>query len=411
MVKKCDPAIFLNQIKNLLASSIFVNLLILALILFAAQRVCAQTNVYSPFTSYNSSPFGINSGATYSNDYFSSSSYALPSLNSFSSYPSASGYSAYPGASGYSAYPSASAYSAYPGASGYSAYPSSSAYSAYPSSSGYSAQNSLLYPNTFGSTTQNIYYPSTSTGSYYNTQNAYTAAQNSYYSPGAAGAASPYTTQSAYSTQGSFYYPSSGFAQTNSYNTANTYNAANSYYPTSNTYNPYGTSYYSNATTYSPSAGGYVINSTSSITGTWIGTWVRNFSSTGAPTSQSGSNSSSSHNMNSSSSNSNSSMSGSSTRFSAEDIKIELAQSTSSVNGTVTFFEDTVINAIPVSGTLINGVLDLYGTTGTAADPYGLQITANIDVTVEDANIQGAYTLTNTITNTNIELGTFTVER
>ena len=364
MVKKYDPAIFLTQIKTLLASSLFVNLLILCLILFAAQRVCAQINYYNPFASYNSSPYGLNSGTT-SNDYFSSSSYALPTLNSYYSYPGASSYS---------------------------------------------AQNSLYYPNAFGYTAQNLYYPSASSGSYYNTQNAYTqqnsytAGQNSFYYPGAA---SSYPAQSAYSAQGSYYYPNSGFAQTNTY-----YNAANTYYPSANPYNPYGTGYYSNATTYYPSSGGYVINSTTNITGTWVGTWVRNFSSTGAPTAQSRSGNSTSHSMNStgdSTTNTSHSGSSSSTKFSAEDIKIELAQNTSSVNGTVTFFENTVINAIPVSGTLINGVLDLYGTTGAATNPYGLQITANIDV--ENATIQGAYTLTNAMTNTNIELGTFTVER
>jgi len=388
MVKKCDPAIFSNQIKNLLESSTFVKLLILTLILFAAQTLCAQTNYYNPFTSYNSSSYGINSGATYSNDYYSSSNYALPSLNSYYSYPGASSYSAYPSASSYSAYPNASSYSAYPNASSYS------------------AQNSLYYPNAFGSTAQSFYYPSASTGSYYNTQNAYTPAQNSYYS---SGAASPYPTQNAYSAQGSFYYPSSGFgqtAQTNSY-----YNAANTYYPAANTNNPYGTGYYSNATSYYPSSGGYVVNSTTSITGTWIGTWVRNYSSTGAPTAQSGSNSSNSHSMNSSSSTTNTSHSGSSSssRYSSEDIKIELTQNTSSVNGTVTFFENTVINQIPVSGTLVNGVLDLYGTTGTAANPYGLQVNGTINA--EDACIQGGYTLTNTTTNANIEYGTFNVEK
>ena len=111
--------------------------------------------------------------------------------------------------------------------------------------------------------------------------------------------------------------------------------------------------------------------------------------------------------MNDTSSTTSGSHSGSSTKFSAEDIKIELAQNGASVNGTVTFFENTVINQIPVSGNLIDGVLDLYGTTGAATNPYGLQVTA----TVEDTTIEGAYTLTNTATNANIEVGTFSVER
>lgn len=316
----------------------------------------------------------------------------------------------------------------YTGSNTYAGYPYSYGSTSYAPSS-YVFNASGYTPNNNTASAQSYYYgsntsPSGTTG--------YTA-QSSFYYPNnyaAQGTYSPYTSSTA---QGYYSGGSSGYAASNNFSYAGSYapasTSASYYYPAGTAYSPstastyyrgpYTTAgsntYYPAAQTYYPAAAGYTAAAVTDITGSYQGRWVRNYSSTGAPISGRTTNSGGtmrSSNGTASSTYGSCGGGGGTNGSGFQPITLELTQVAAAVNGVVTFFSDnTVVKTIPVNGTLESaGVLSLNGTTaGSVADPilYGIKVTA----TVQGTSLQGAYTLINTATNTNIELGTFTASK
>ncbi|MEW6382131.1 MAG: hypothetical protein AB1611_21355 [bacterium] len=341
----------------------------------------------------------------------------------------AHGYYGVPGNSYYQ--PSASGYyntgNTYSGNT-YTGYPYSYNSNSYTPSSYYSNTSAYSTASPQSYYYQSGYSPSSAT--------AYTTPQSSFYYPNSYAAQStysPYTSYTSSAAQGYYAGGSSGYyaASNNSYYAGSYAPAANGtsyYYPAGATYSPSAattyyrgpystagsTTYYPAAQTYYPAAAGYTTAAVTDITGSYQGRWVRNYSSTGAPTSGRTTNTGSMRSSNGTTSATAGTCGGggggNGTGF--QPITLELTQVAAAVNGTVTFFSDnSVVKTIPVNGTLESGgILNLNGTTaGSVSDPilYGIKITA----TVQGTSLQGAYTLTNTATGTNIELGTFSASK
>jgi hypothetical protein len=420
MLRKSYLSIQPKRIKNTGIFFLFANTIICTLIFslvtmtaYAQGYYYGLTNSYSQpttanynatnsyYNSYTASPYLYSTNSNYQPTYSASSYYSPSNSTVSSSQPSyySNTYSYSPN------YAAATQGSYYTGNS-----TPSNTYS-----TGYTSQSSFYNPTNYGTSGGNYYSPSTSTSTYgsaaqgfYIPSAGYTGATGSLYT-------APYTsnTSSYYTPATSTYTPATS---TNSY-----YN--NTYYRTAGS-----NTYYPAAQTYSPAATGYAYTTNATtvpgdVSGLYQGNWARNYSSTGAQTVGRTSNGGSMRSLYDivRSSNSTSTTAGTcgggggggnGNGGGLLPITVELTQSAASVNGSVTFFaENSTAKTIPVSGTIENGtVLNLSGTTaGDIADPalYGIKITA----TVKTNALQGAYTLTNTVTNTNIELGTFTANR
>jgi hypothetical protein len=419
MLRKFYLSIQPKRIKKVGIFSLLANTFMFTLIFsLAAMTVYAQGYYYpNSASSYSYSPnsyfqpsYSTPSYSTpsYSTPSYSTPSYSTPSYSTPSySTPSYSQPSYYLNTSGYStnyATPAQGYY--YNGNSN----PSNT------NSTGYTTQSSFYNPTSYGTLNSNPTSYGTSSSSYYS-PSTYSTATQGYYNPatsyntGATSSTTPYASNSS-----SYYAPAT--ATTSYYNNPYYRTAGSStYYPTAQTYYPAATGY----TT------GYTTNATITPTdasGEYQGTWARNYSSTGAQTVGRTSNGGSMRSLYDivRSSNSTSttattcggmgSGSGNGGGGAFLPITLDLTQTAAAVNGAVTFFaEDNAAKTIPVTGTIdSSGVLNLIGTTtGDVADPasYGLKITA----TVKTSALKGAYTLTNSITDANIELGTFSASR